>query len=76
VIYIDKNNSKHAEIIEVKPWKEDPRNPAKASTRTKLTQEINQAKWGAAMVYCRKRGWNFRIMNEQQLFGPTKRPTV
>lgn len=69
VIYIDKNNQKHAEIIEIKPWKEDPRNPAKASTRTKLTQAINGAKWAAAAAYCRKRGWGFRVMTENQLFG-------
>ena len=69
VIYIDKNNQKHAEIIEIKPWKEDPRNPAKASTRTKLTQAINGAKWASAAAYCRKRGWGFRVMTENQLFG-------
>ncbi len=69
VIYIDKNNGKHAEMIEIKPWKEDPRNPAKATTRTKLTQAINGAKWASAAAYCRKRGWTFRIMTERDLFG-------
>lgn len=68
-IYIDRNGQKHAEIIEIKPWKEDPRNDAKASARTKLTQAINAAKWTAANAYCRKRGWAFRVMTERNLFG-------
>lgn len=69
VIYIDKNGTKHVEMIEVKPMKEDPRFTGKVNTRTRLTQAINQAKWAAAIAYCVKRGWHFRVATEKDLFG-------
>jgi hypothetical protein len=74
-IYMDRNNSKHVEIIEIKPLKEHPNFTGNVSTRTRLTQAINQAKWTAALIYCKKRGWSFRIMTEKDLFGRTGRPS-
>jgi hypothetical protein len=68
VIYMDKNGQKHCEVIEIKPEKEMPTYTGKVSPRTKLTQVINAAKWQAAMVYCHKRGWKFRICTERDLF--------
>ena len=73
LIYIDKNSQKHAEIIEIKPLRETPGfNEGRLTERTKLTQVINQAKWHAAQMYCRTRGWSFRIMTERELFGKKK----
>jgi len=69
VIYIDKNNLKHCELIEIKPEKEMPGYHGNVSERTKLVQAINAAKWQAALVYCAKRNWQFRVMTENQLFG-------
>ena len=74
-IYIDKKNQKHVEIIEVKPAKENPLvapKGARASDRNmrnKLVLAINQAKFGAAIAFCNKRGWQFRVMTEKDLFG-------
>lgn len=71
-IYVDKRGNKHAEIIEVKPSKEDPwssKEQRRMTNRTKLVQAINAAKWMAAMAYCKKRGWTFRVMTEHNLFG-------
>jgi hypothetical protein len=80
VIYMDKKNGKHAEIIEVKPEKENPFSSivpkGGQQTRSMLARAINQAKFGAAMVYCQKRGWRFRVMTENDLFGiPGKKRT-
>jgi hypothetical protein len=69
VAYADKNNKQHCEVIEIKPAEQMPGYPGKVSSRTKLMQAINAAKWQAALVYCAKRNWKFRIMNEKQLFG-------
>ena len=61
------------EIWEVKPEKEISR-PGKIgkSRRQQLTESvtyaINVAKWRAAKVYCKKHGYNFRLMTETQLF--------
>lgn len=82
VVYIDKNNKQHCEIIEVKPAKEDYRyvpavrkNGRKEiiSKETKLKQIINMAKWKAAAEFCARRGWFFRVMTEHQLFGIPKK---
>ncbi len=72
-IYLDKKNKQHVEIIEVKPEKENPfasvSKTGGRQTRTQLVRAINQAKFGAAMAYCHKRGWVFRVMTERDLFG-------
>ena len=52
--------------------------PKKKSRITKgyinevLTYGKNTSKWEAAELYCKKRGWTFSIMTEDQIFG-TKR---
>jgi hypothetical protein len=69
VVYVDKDGKQHCEMIEVKPLKETPGYREKrTSQRTKLVQAINQAKWAAAMAYCHKRGWGFRVATEKDLF--------
>lgn len=70
VVFVDKDGTKRCEMIEVKPIKETPGfNEGRISTKTKLTQAINQAKWAAAMAYCHKRGWYFRVATERDMFG-------
>lgn len=59
-------------VIEVKPKKqtEEPKIPKR---RTKqfiqevMTWGVNQAKWKAAQEYCADKGWEFKIMTEQDL---------
>lgn len=69
VVYMDKNNNKHVEVIEIKPAKETPMYENRVSYKTRLVQQINAAKWLAAMQYCNKMGFKFRIMTERELFG-------
>lgn len=68
VIYLDKNNKQHCELMEIKPEKEMPGYPGKVPPRTRLIQAINAAKWQAAAAYCAKRNWVFRVVHEKQLF--------
>lgn len=60
------------DVIEVKPSKET-QPPEK---RTRITPKylyevktwgVNNAKWEQAHKYCKKRGWNFKIMTEKEL---------
>ena len=61
-------------LIEIKPNKETkaPKSSRYKSTKTQLYQEAtwvtNQAKFEAAEKYCRKMGWNWKILTEKQLF--------
>jgi len=70
-----KNNNGYTEyIIEIKPKKETvpPRKTNKQSKKTKLYQEAtyitNQAKFSAAQKYCKKFGYQWKIISEQELF--------
>jgi hypothetical protein len=45
----------------------------KAKSKTdKLSLIVNAAKWQAAYVWCKKNGFNFRVVNEDVLFGKKK----
>ena len=70
IIYMDKTNKKHCEIVEIKPAKEVPGYTKKRlDERAKLAQAINAAKWSAALEFCLKRGWKFRVATERELYG-------
>jgi len=78
VIYVDRDNKKHAEVIEIKPFDEVPPmiSGYHAKTVTKLKearQILNAAKFAAAAEHCIKRGWRFRVVTEKELFKPPKR---
>ena len=61
-------------VIEIKPAKEcrPPSKRGRRSKATRLFQEstylTNQAKWKAAQDYCRKMGYEFKLMTEKNLF--------
>jgi cyclophilin family peptidyl-prolyl cis-trans isomerase len=59
-------------LVEVKP--KNQTQPPKKKTRTTKkyinevkTYAINEAKWKAALEYCKDRGWEFMIMTEKEL---------
>lgn len=61
------------EIVEVKPDKETraPRTVGKnkkTQLYEQLTWAVNDAKWKAASLYCKKKGIAFRIVTEKHLF--------
>ena len=61
-------------IIEVKP-KVQTIEPQKKKKITRnyvtevVTWGVNQAKWAAAEEYCADRGWEFKVMTENEIFG-------
>jgi len=63
----------HIEMIEVKPKAQTMMPRGKPSNkkyiREALTFAKNNAKWEAAKRYCAKRGIEFKILTEEQLFG-------
>jgi hypothetical protein len=61
-------------LIEIKPYKQTMA-PPKPKRQTKgYIYEVyeyakNQSKWEAAREYCKDRGWTFRILTENELYG-------
>lgn len=72
LVYEDKNGNRHAEVIEIKPKKQMTMEKAK-SRADKETVAMNMAKWQAAQAYCNRKGLKFRVVNEDGIFGRTKR---
>lgn len=72
VVYVDKNQRKHTELIEIKPSKEATMESAK-SYRDKLMVAINMAKWAAADNWCKANNIRFRVVTEFDIFKNTKR---
>lgn len=72
MVYMDKNQQKHAEVVEVKPLKETSFESAK-SVRDKAAVALNMAKWAAARAFCQAHGMVFRIVTEHDIYQGTKR---
>lgn len=71
-----KNDGFAEQIIEIKPLSQTKRPVINGTKKKKktiinevLTYETNQAKWAAAEIFAKKRGWEFKILTEQELFG-------
>ena len=77
VIYRERqSNSQIVEMIEIKPRDEmpgyQPRLRETISRYKQGVQVVNAAKWKAAMAFCARRGWRFRVVTEDELFGMKK----
>ena len=65
-------------LIEVKP-KHQTTEPKVQKRKTKkyitevTTWAVNQAKWKYASEYCLDKGWEFKILTEDEIFGKAKR---
>lgn len=70
VIYKDKNNVQHINLLEIKPVKDilEQNTSKNISEYQKCTMAVNAAKFTAAQKYCASRGWTFRIVTEKELF--------
>jgi hypothetical protein len=72
VKYRNKDGKTKTMMIEVKPQKQtEPPKPQKRVTKRYITEVatygVNQAKWKAAEEYCKDRGWEFKVLTEQDL---------
>jgi hypothetical protein len=72
VVYVDANQRKHTELVEIKPSKETTMESAR-SYRDKLSVAINMAKWAAADAWARANGMRFRVVTEFDIFKNQKR---
>lgn len=72
IVYVDKNQRKHTELVEIKPSKEATMESAK-SYRDKLMVAINMAKWAAADNWARANNIRFRVVTEFDIFKNMKR---
>jgi len=72
---INKDGDPVTWLVEVKPYKEiNQPKPRKTKNKERLLQEkktwyTNLSKWKAASVYCKKKGWNFKLITEKELYG-------
>lgn len=68
VMYQDRNGSKRAEVVEIKPKKQSIIESKVASAKVRATVALNHAKWQAASVYCKRQGLTFRVITEDDIF--------
>lgn len=67
MVYVDRNQQKHAEVIEVKPTKEVSMENAR-SVRDRAAAALNMAKWAAAQQFCKSYGMKFRVVTEHDIY--------
>lgn len=74
IVYIDRNQRKHAEMIEIKPAKQALLEKVGKNPYDQAQFVKNQAKWASATQWCRQQGIQFRIVSESDIFhNPNKR---
>tara|TARA_R100000458_G_C8134658_1_gene148287 strand:- start:149 stop:643 length:495 start_codon:yes stop_codon:yes gene_type:complete len=70
----DKSGDVKTLLVEIKPEKQT-KIPTKGRKRKNtylrecMAYEVNIAKWKYATEYCEKRGWEFKILTEKELYG-------
>lgn len=70
---VGRDGQKKIMLLEVKP-KAQTQEPTKPKRNTKryitevIAYGINQAKWNAAEDFCQKKGWEFMILTEKEIF--------
>lgn len=67
ITYRGRDNTVHAELIEIKPKKQSIIE-SKASSRDRAVVAVNYAKWDAATKWARRNGCSFRVITEDQIF--------
>ena len=66
--YIDKNNTMHVELVEIKPASQTILERVGKNKYNQAQFIKNQAKWKAANIWCSQQGIKFRILNENDIF--------
>lgn len=74
IVYLDKNQKRHAEMIEIKPAKQAILEKVGKNPYDQAQFVKNQAKWASAAQWCKQQGIQFRIVSEGDIFhNPNKR---
>ena len=78
----DSNGKLNKYLIEVKPYVQTLPPLRKRGKRKQTllkemyTYAVNRAKWEYAEEYCKKRGWEFKILTEMEIYNKKKRPKL
>jgi hypothetical protein len=73
IVYLDKNQSKHAEVIEIKPANQTLIEKVGKNPYNQAQYVKNMAKWAAARNWCKNNGLTFRIISEQDIYHTGKK---
>jgi hypothetical protein len=73
IVYLDKMGKQHAEIVEVKPAKQQIFEKVGKNLRDQSQYVKNLAKWEAARHWCKQKGLKFRVVNEFDMFHQGKK---
>lgn len=68
ILYIDRNQKKHAELVEIKPANQMLKERVGKNPYNQAQYVKNMAKWAAASAWCKQQGITFRIINENDIF--------
>lgn len=68
VVYVDKNQKKHAEVWEVKPKSQSVLEAVGKSKYNQAHYVKNMAKWQVAQQWCKRQGLAFRVISEDDIF--------
>jgi hypothetical protein len=68
IAYVDKNGKPHAEVIEIKPENQTLSEKVGRSRHNQAQLIINKAKWESAQMWCKNKGFRFRVINEKDIF--------
>lgn len=67
IVYVDKNNKKHAEVIEIKPSTQATLESAR-NDKERAQAVLNLYKWQAANAWCQANNCRFRVVTENEIF--------
>jgi hypothetical protein len=73
IVYLDKNHSKHAELIEIKPANQTLIEKVGKNPYNQAQYVKNMAKWSAANNWCKNNGLKFRVINEEDIYHTGKK---
>ena len=73
IAYTDAKGKSHVELIEVKPENQTKKEKLGRSRTNQAHWVVNQAKWEAAMAWCKQKGIFSRIVNEGDIFHTGRR---
>ena len=68
IVYLDRDQKKHAELIEIKPSNQAVRESVGKNPLNQAAYIRNLAKWEAAQAWCKKYGLKFRVVSERDIF--------
>lgn len=67
VEYVDKNGRRHVELIEIKPASQTFITE-KTSKGDRLAIILNEAKWKAAVIWCKHKHIKFRVLTKEEIY--------